>query len=232
MTIRFSNRLRLAGLALGAALLARPAFAQDLVNPCQAASFEPDPGKTALARVTAGPPLRFGLDKEGCPGAGPACVGRRRIAPGSVVVVGERRGAWVCATVPGRTVGWLPQDRLQTAASAPPKGLADWRGRWRYDNGPDDVAGLTVTVVGRKLRVEGWSSYTYDAKNGGVNVGEIDLVGAPVGDRLKLGAPDDCHVTLLKLGPYLVVSDEDSGCAGQGAAFMGVYRRDLSKPKP
>ena len=74
-------------------------------------------------------------------------------------------------------------------------------------------------------------------KSGAVHIGSIEGVAAPVGGSLSFAMTDndatlpvdqgkdtDCKVWMRRLGPYLLVSDNEN-CGGANVSFQGVYTR-------
>ena len=165
-------------------------------------------------------------------GSGPARFPSGGAAqPGDLVVGAGRSGAFICATLVtqglAETHGWLPSARLVAAPRQPP---ASWVGRWR--------TGSDQSVVVRRLRSGGLSitgaalwggADPARAAEGGVNTGAIAVHATPHGRKLAFAEGTGCAGRMWRLGPYLVVSDNDR-CGGMNVSFTGVYRRTAAAP--
>jgi hypothetical protein len=162
-------------------------------------------------------------------GSGPAPFLSGGLArPGERVVATERSGAFVCATIVGpppalrETHGWLAAVRL-----APAGGLAGarWAGTWRTGSGQSlalrERLGGGVAIAGAAA----WGGADPSrVAEGGVNTGQIAARATPHGQRLAFATGTGCAGRMWRLGPYLVVADNDL-CGGMNVTFTGVYRR-------
>jgi hypothetical protein len=229
--------LRLAALALlGAVLLAEAGAA------CEPLGGEAPPAG-AMAVIPGTARAWFHRPAPGCPEGGEACRGRAYLLAGDAVLVGERRGGWICATYAdarGRiTWGWLRGAEL---APLPPTTApaGDWAGTWRF--GPEQTLRL-APAKGGAVAVDGEASWGAAdpgrVARGAVHVGELRGVATPQGGRLaftmggegrtlpyEAGDAYACRVWMERHGPYLVVADQPGNCGGLNVRFSGLYRRD------
>ncbi|MGH6843688.1 MAG: hypothetical protein ACRECU_02990, partial [Methylocella sp.] len=79
-------------------------------------------------------------------------------------------------------------------------------------------------------------------KRGAVNIGIIEGMTSPKGAALSFtmgegatlpvdkGDEGDCKVWMRRLGPYLLVNDNNN-CGGMNVSFSGVYTRKIEPPK-
>jgi hypothetical protein len=116
-------------------------------------------------------------------------------------------------------------------------GRDDWTGTWLREE-----ATITVTAATRAgaLSIHGDATYGAEdperVKRGAVNVGAIEATMAPTGANLSFamgdtatlpvdkGADTDCKVWMRRLGPYLLV-DDNNQCGGMNVSFRGAYVR-------
>jgi hypothetical protein len=192
------------------------------------------PGRTAF--------VKDGLARAGCPDPGPACRERAYLVTGDAVILGERRGAFLCATYRsakdddvGRS-GWIPAEAV-AVEPAPPVAIEGWLGTWKQAEAQirvtrGDKAG-TLAVAGDAT----WGGGDPDrVRRGGIHIGEMSGTVVPVGDAasfamgesgtlpVQKGGESDCKIWLRRLGPWLVV-DDNLACGGVNVTFRGVYRR-------
>jgi hypothetical protein len=229
--------------AVAAILAAGSARAEDDDASCRAAPELSASPTLALGRI-ATPAERVHFIKgaaaqPGCPSSKPACVERAYLVPGDRVIVAMRRPAFVCATYinakGGDRSGWLPAEAVADDSAAP-VALADWLGTWSRAE-----AGIAVKPgKAGALRIEGEATYgardPARVRRGAVNAGAIEGDVTPAGDRLSFaigdnvtlpvdkGAESDCKVWMQRIGPWLVVDDNNS-CGGMNVTFRGVYVR-------
>ncbi|AWN50083.1 hypothetical protein DK419_15795 [Methylobacterium terrae] len=192
------------------------------------------PGRTAF--------VKDGLARAGCPDPGPACRERAYLVTGDAVILGERRGAFVCASYRGAKdedvgrTGWIPAEAV-AVEPAPPVAVEGWLGTWKQAEAqirvtPGDKPG-TLAVAGDAT----WGGGDPDrVRRGGIHTGEMSGTVVPVGDAasfamgengtlpVQTGGESDCKVWLRRLGPWLVV-DDNLACGGMNVTFRGVYRR-------
>jgi hypothetical protein len=172
-----------------------------------------------LAKVVS-PRARFQWLPKACAVANPECMARQYVVKGDLVVTGGTWGDFTCAYYPNKAgggAGWLSTAQLQAVPSAPTGG--GWIGVW----GETRWLRLTLTAAGADIVVKG-EAYWQGMHPGNIHTGEIDGRGRPVGDALEVGDYDGCRVRLRRLGPYLLVAD-NNGCGGMNVRFADVYRR-------
>jgi hypothetical protein len=169
-------------------------------------------------------------DKARCPAPIESCRRKAYLMPGDVVLLGEIRDPMVFAAFAnGKTMteGWLPRTAVVPMPAPPSKAIA-WHGAWVRDDEAD--IDIKSGAQAGTLHLEGqasWGSHDPDrVERGGVHVGDFDEIATPDGDRIRLGSgqPDECHVSLRLIGPYLVAADNNM-CGGMNVSFSGVYRR-------
>jgi hypothetical protein len=191
------------------------------------------PGRTAF--------VKDGLARAGCPDPSPACRERAYLVAGDSVLLGERRGAFLCAAYRGQKddagrVGWIPAEAVAVEAPTPVT-REDWLGTWtrveaRIRVKPGDKPG-TLTVAGDAT----WGAGDPDrVRRGGIHIGEFagtvalkgDTVSFAVGEAgalpVEKGGAYDCKVWLRRIGAWLVV-DDNLACGGANVTFRGTYRR-------
>jgi hypothetical protein len=198
----------------------------------------------ALGRIVAPSRTAFvqdGLARPGCPDPSPACRERAYLVTGDAVILGKRRGGFVCAAYrsgtneSGRT-GWIPAEAV-SIAPPPPVTRDDWLGTWtraaaRIRVEPGTKPG-SLTVAGDAI----WGMGDPDrVSRGGIHTGEFAGTVTPAGDAVSFavgesgalpveaGSADDCKVWLRRIGAWLVV-DDNFACGGVNVTFRGVYRR-------
>lgn len=103
-----------------------------------------------------------------------------------------------------------------------------WSGNYdRYTQGredPDSASLMLVGLSGGRVYLEGTSIWQGpNAKNGQVNVGEIEGVGSIAEERLRFDS-DGCSAEVLLVESGIVVENE-SGCGGMNVTFDGTYRK-------
>nr|WP_318284424.1 MULTISPECIES: hypothetical protein [unclassified Methylobacterium] len=238
------------GLILMALLVATgSAAAQDrgppAKNECRRTPSLSEGPALGFGRVVAAGRTAFvkdGLAQDGCPDGIAECRERAYLVAGDPVILGERRGGYVCASYRGTKgnlarTGWLPAEAVANEATAP-VALDDWLGTWTQAEGRiavkrGDKPG-TLSVTGDAT----WGMGDPErVKRGGVHLGEIAGTVTPAGDGASFamgesgtlpvakGSADDCKVWLRRLGPWLVVED-NLACGGMNVTFRGVYRRE------
>lgn len=185
--------------------------------------------------------LNFVLDPDDgraeCPAPGPKCRDRAYLVAGDVVLTlpGRHKG-YLCASYADKsgrpTNGWLPADAL-TALPDAKSGDKDWLGTWQRTE-------ATIKITRAKnggLAVAGEATYgAYDPRrvaSGAVNSGDLDGVARRTGDVALVAAngitsfeaaKDECAARLRRLGPYLLVEDNQR-CGGMNVSFSGLYAR-------
>jgi hypothetical protein len=201
--------------------------------------------EVSLGRVNADAPrtyfVRNRADAGECPNASAKCRAKSYFVPGDRVILSRTNGAFVCVNftdtkgVPRPT--WLPASAVDREVSSSPA-FADWVGEWtevesKIELRPSGKAGA-LSISGEAT----WGSLDPErVKSGGVHIGSIEGVAAPVGGVLSFamgendvtlpvdkGKDGDCKVWMRRLGPYLLVSDNNN-CGGMNVSFWGVYKR-------
>ncbi|WP_407529198.1 hypothetical protein [Methylobacterium oryzisoli] len=189
--------------------------------------------------------VKDAIERKSCPDASLECRARAYLVSGDRVLIGARRGSYLCATylAPGdrkRTdtgrSGWLPAAAVTVApaAAVAPEG---WLGTWTRVEAtirvkPGARPG-TLAVTGDAT----WGSLDPDrVRRGAVNLGSLEGTVTPSGDALSFamgekgtlpvgqGDAADCKVWMRRLGPWLVV-DDNNACGGMNVSFRGLYSR-------
>jgi hypothetical protein len=188
-----------------------------------------------LFRVGGSDPVPFvfgGSNDPKCPGPILGCRRPEQLASGDLVVVTGLSGPFACATTVGpppalREIhGWAPAARLVRVRGG---GGAAWAGTWRTsfdqkirirkrDRGGLSLTGSATWGAGDASRVA----------QGLVNTGELAARATPSGDHLEF-ASSGCEGRMWRLGPYLVVGDNNR-CGGTNVTFSGVYRQAGASP--
>ena len=165
---------------------------------------------------------------------------RAFVVPGNRVIVSKRQGAFVCVDYIGAKgadrAGWLPASTIADE-TAPPVQLANWMGTWTVD---ESRIVLKPGATAGEISIKGEATFgIHDpdkVKRGTVNSGEIEGNLAPKGDALSFdmgvdktlpidkGDEGDCKVWMKRLGPFLLV-DDNNACGGMNVSFRGAYSR-------
>jgi len=135
-------------------------------------------------------------------------------------------GYTTASKVPREIDGWMDPAALARTDAPPPK-LEDWFGVWR--SGAEQS--VTLKRDGKRLKVTGEATWGASdparVARGGVNTGELDNTITPHGAQADYAdgtAAYDCQARLWRLGPYLVIADNNN-CGGHNVSFTGIYRR-------
>ena len=181
------------------------------------------------AKITAPGKTYFIADEGKCLAATPACRTKAYVVAGDVILINDRRGAFVAASfvnARGRlTSGWLPANAV---AVTPRNAAATWLGHWRRDS-----ADITIDRGAKPgtLKLGGnatWGEHDPVRRaNGAVNFGEFGGEVKPASDHVSYAgqdAGDECKVTLRLIGTYIVAAD-NLQCGGLNVTFSGIYRR-------
>jgi len=221
-------------------IAACPAHAQDAV--CDFVKISTDPNLNLTLGHISSKATRVHFIKDGlpgCPDRTPVCADKAYLVPGDRLILSTRHDVFICATYVNAKrnarVGWLPADAVAYDV-AKPAALTDWVGEWSYDEADISVkVGKTGTLLIRGSATFG-ARNPDRAKRGAVNVGEMKGEVAPTGDRLSFavgnadtlpvdkGEEFDCKVWMRRLGPWLIVDDNDN-CGGLNVTFRGFYTR-------
>ncbi|WEN16449.1 hypothetical protein PY254_07240 [Rhodanobacter sp. AS-Z3] len=178
----------------------------------------------AVATVQGEGPLFFIRKGIGCPSDQSACREKAYLVPGDTVLTTKPVGEYVCAFFPDSHdghAGWLRKDRLLPRSDTP--SLSDWEGRWTLD---DNV--ITLSRRGSSLHADGEAYYPMadpplEQFPGGPNLGSMGGTARPQGRQVRF-VEEDCRVTAILAGKFLVVSDNQQ-CGGMNVRFNGTYQR-------
>ena len=227
----------LLGVAAAIAALLAPFAARALERDCRpqlvlaAQSVTPE-----LFQVVGSGPIGFVFDSSDnpeCPSPSPACRRPEHLSAGDIVVVTGRLGPFACATIAGpppalREIhGWAPEARLVRING----GGARWAGVWRTSSDHN----ITIRKHGRDgLSLVGSATWGGDdpgrVSEGLVNTGAFAARATPGGHQLEF-ASGDCAGRAWRLGPYLVVGDNNR-CGGMNVTFSGIYRQAAAARRP
>lgn len=234
-------------LAALCVLWAGPSFAEGTL--CLSYGYE-DPGRTVNGPIVLGRVndlsgrvhfLKNPLLKTdaACPNTSAACREKAYLVPGNEVVVIGTKGDFVCASYTSQqgriTDGWLPRSAVTIVQDSPPE---DWVGQWQ--SGPEQAVAIKQADKTGVLSIKGdatWGASDPErVKRGAVHVGSLEGEMKPEGADLAFGMGEngtlpfdqadeaDCKVQMQRLGPYLLVKDNNN-CGGMNVSFTGVYRR-------
>jgi hypothetical protein len=204
----------------------------------------PDLGSTTVTLARVLPSARrvqFRTTPD-CGDSAAGCVRRGYVVPGNELIVTARSGSRLCAVFVARNGsefwGWLPAQALKV--TTPAVTLADWAGRWTQTE-----ASVAITTSGnRSLSIKGDATYGASSpdrvRRGAINIGNIEAMVTPTGNALDFAmhseggatqtvpwasaAEYDCAVRMKRVGPWLVV-DDNNNCGGMNVTFRGIYQR-------
>ena len=198
----------------------------------------------SLGRINANAPrtyfVRNRAEASDCPSAAAKCQGKSYFVPGDRVILSRTNGPFVCVDFTDAKgvlrPTWAPASAIDREV-APPPTLADWYGEWAE---VESKIVLKPSAKAGALSISGeatWGALDPErVKAGAVHIGSIEGVAAPVGAALSFAMGDnvtlpvdkaqdsDCKVWMRRLGPYLLVSDNNN-CGGMNVSFWGVYKR-------
>jgi hypothetical protein len=214
-------------------LTAGPASAYDPYDPRNCTGIEWDEERALVVqKVTAAPRTSFikspyddDFKAEACPADTPACRKKSYLITGDLVLTGKTLGAFTCISYQMKaqlwSTGWLPSAALTPLAPMASPKLSDWLGAWDHPGG-----GVDITLGnGGKLHIEGLMLVPVGRTT---NNGDFKSDVTPQGDTIAFtdqgGYGDECHVRMQRIGPLLMVEDND-GCGGAGVTFSGLYHR-------
>lgn len=229
-------------LFLSAVLISGSASAYDAEDPnnCHGVDWV-DKRTLVVSKVTADARVNFikspyddDFTAASCPAATDACRRKSYLVPGDLVLTGRTRGAFTCVIYQSPLArkqvwarGWLPNSALTPVAPMPAPKVADWIGTWYHPGGE-----ITISRGdGGKLHVEGEMTVptARDFHNG-----QFEARVTPQNDTIAFADDGsvpfekadegDCRVRMQRIGPWLMVEDNDS-CGGAGVSFIGLYRR-------
>lgn len=176
--------------------------------------------------------VRNGGAKNVCPSTAPACQDKAFLVPGDLVVLGVKRGDFICVDYDngkGDRGGWLPALAIEPAPLvADPAG---WAGKWSRVE-----AEIRIDETDGGLQAQG--SATFGAldparvKRGAVNSGEFSgalaLKDGQAGFTDKEADPKNpdasCRLRFARAGDALFVRD-NMQCGGMNVSFSGFYQR-------
>jgi len=199
-------------------------------------------GAVSLGRVNARTNfVKTGDVQKGCPSSAAVCRDRAYLVPGDEVVVIGSGDPFVCASFVGakgqEKEGFLPRAAI-TVAPNQPVSAESWLGRWR--GSPEQEIVIGKGAGQDTLKVNGDATYGMldpdRVKRGAVNLGSLEGEAPVRGTTLSFamgengtipfdkGDEYECKVRLRRLGPYLLVRDNNM-CGGMNVTFTGIYRR-------
>jgi hypothetical protein len=225
-------RRRLAFFCAATALLVAPfaAKAQNDDRVCGGVSFS-SASPLLVGRIKPDAKRVFfrkdGDKKNACPSAAPQCQEKAFLVPGDLVLLGARRGDFVCVEYDkGKTDrgGWLPASAIEPAPLE--TGPDAWIGHWKRLE-----ADITIAKAKAGLQAEGDATFgaldPERVKRGGVNLGSFsgpltlqDGQGKVVDDDAVSG----CYLRMVRAGDFLFVRD-NMQCGGFNVTFSGTYRK-------
>jgi hypothetical protein len=209
------------------------ASAYDPYDPRNCNGIEWDEERALVVRkVTAAPRINFikspyddEFKAETCPADTPACHKKSYLVTGDLVLTGKTQGAFTCISYQMKaqlwSTGWLPSAAMTPLAPMAAPKLSDWLGTWDHPGGGVDI----TRGNGGKLHIEGLMLVPVGRA---INNGDFKSDVTPQGDTIAFtdqgGYGDECHVRMQRVGPLLMVEDND-GCGGAGVTFSGLYHR-------
>ncbi|UFZ08484.1 hypothetical protein LQG66_24980 [Bradyrhizobium ontarionense] len=230
------------GLLLGL-LAVTPAAAYDANDPanCNGIGWD-DARPLTVAKVSGQARINFvkspyddDFKAAGCPAMTDACRKKAYLVSDDLVLVGKTSGEFTCVSYQAPrarsqswTTGWLPSAALTKVAPMAAPAPADWIGSWEHPGG-----GLTIrTAGGGRLRIEGDQVVPAgrDLHNGSLGAtaepkgGVVAFVDDGTTPFERPNAGDECRVRLQRVGPSLLVEDNND-CGGAGVSFTGLYHR-------
>jgi hypothetical protein len=229
-------------LFLGFVLLAGATSAYDAEDPnnCNGVDWA-DKRALIVSKVTGGARVNFikspyddDFTAASCPADTDLCRRKSYLVPGDLVLTGRTRGAFTCVIYQSPLAkkqvwarGWLPSSALTPVAPMPSPKTEDWIGTWYHPGGEINIARGDAG----KLHVAGEMTVptARDFHNG-----QFEAQVTPQNDTIAFvddgSVPfdktdeDGCRVRMQRIGPWLMVEDNDS-CGGAGVSFIGLYRR-------
>ena len=236
-------RIRLIVLIFGTLLSAQSAWAYEANDPANCVGVDwDDKSVLVVSKIVASPRVNFikspyddDLKAETCPAATDACRKKAYLVTGDLVLTGRTRGDFTCvsyqsptAKKPDWAVGWLPNSALTPVLPTASPKMEDWIGSWEHPGGGIEIkrGGL-----GGRLKIEGImvvptahdfhnGAFTAEAKPDKDTLAFLNDGTLPFESKCD----DACRVRMRRVGPWLMVEDND-GCGGAGVSFTGLYRR-------
>lgn len=222
-------------------------------EPCDLNAFDINAATLARVTGPGRVPFLHDDDVAGCPAMTQRCREKAYVVAGDMVVVRDIKAGLACADYTdarGRSHrNWLPRSAIVAITPA----NTSWLGEWRRPETiirvtPAKTPGRLMLMGNSTYG----ASDPVLAARGAINVGDIAAVIAPKNDRAAFGmgdsgakgaipindlggnptayipyaavGPDDCGVLVRRLGPYLLVRDNNR-CGGLNVSFSGVYRK-------
>lgn len=242
------RKVKAAALAALGVLCAGPSFAEG--TDCFSYGYE-DPGRSVNGPIALGRVnnqfsrvnfLKTSILKAGCPNMSAACQDKPYLVPSDEVVVIGTKGDFVCASYAGKqgrvTDGWLPRSAISIVQDQPDVSVKDWIGRWQ--SGSEQSIVIEQVDKAGVLAIKGdatWGASDPErVKRGAINIGSLEGETKVEGAILSFGIGEngtlpfdqadeaDCKVQMQRLGPYLLVKDNNN-CGGMNVSFTSVYRR-------
>ncbi|WP_298358556.1 hypothetical protein [Rhodoblastus sp.] len=165
--------------------------------------------------------------KSPCPSVAPQCQDKAYLVPGDLVVLGGKRGDFVCVDYDdgkGSRGGWLPSATLEPAPLA--NDPAAWVGGWKRVE-----ADIAIEQAKDGLRASGEATYgaldPERVKRGAINSGSFSGPLALKNGQGRIVDDDSvsgCNLKLVRSGDFLFVRDNDV-CGGMNVSFSGLYRK-------
>jgi hypothetical protein len=239
-------RIRLIGSAflLTVVLIAGSAAAYDPYDPnnCNGVEWD-DKRALVVQKVIASPRVNFikspyddGFKAETCPADTKECRLKSYLVTGDLVLTGKTQGPFTCIIYQAPRAkkqvwakGWLPTSALTPVAPMLNPKMSDWIGTWSHPGGSIKIK----KDDGGKLSVEGVMLVptAMDFHNGQIQAqvtpqnGTIAFVDdGSIPFETVGGEGGECRVRMQRIGPLLIVEDND-GCGGAGVTFSGFYHR-------
>ncbi len=224
------RRFALFGAAAALFVVPLAAQAQDDGRFCSGVSFSDEPD-LVIGRIKADAgKVHFrknGGRKSPCPSAAPQCQDKAFLVPGDLVVLGAKKGEFVCVehdNGKGSRGGWLPSVALEPAPLE--NDPAAWIGAWKRVE-----ADITIEQTKNGLKASGEATYgSLDrerVERGAVNLGSFSGPLALKDGQGRIVDEDSvsgCNLKLARAGDFLFVRDNNV-CGGMNVSFSGRYGR-------
>jgi hypothetical protein len=165
--------------------------------------------------------------KNSCPSSEAACQDTASLAPGDLVALGAKRGAFVCVDFDqgeGARTGWLPAETIEPAPLATDP--AQWLGDWKRVEADISIAQAKDGFLARGEATFG-ALDPEKVKRGAVRTGAFAgplIFKDGQATLVDASAVSACALRLARSGDFLFVRD-NRNCGGLNVSFSGVYRR-------